>query len=93
MSDKFKSPKTTVYMLLMGMKAGGRIQVEAADQLDMALEEAFAQLELELEWRRREMDRAMDAMFDGNYQWQEDDAKSMGQLIEGIVETLKAIVV
>lgn len=53
----------------------------------------FSQLETELEWRRREMDRAMDAMHEGEYQWQEDDAKAMGQTVEGFVETLKAIVV
>ena len=44
--------------------------------------------EAELEWRRREMERAMDAMHDGEYQWQEDDAKAMGQTVEGICETM-----
>lgn len=50
MSEIIKCPKTAVYMLLMGMKAGGRIQADAADQLDKALEEVFAQLEDALEW-------------------------------------------
>lgn len=53
--------------------------------VEMSYLEEAGKNSVELGWRRREMNRAMDAMFKGKYQ--EDDAKAMGQTTEGICET------
>ena len=48
MSDKRSKESVAVYMTLMGMKAAGRIEEDAAEQLDQIMEEAFSALEAKL---------------------------------------------
>ena len=48
MAEKRSKESVAVYMMLMGMKAAGRIEEDAAEQLDQIMEEAFTALEARL---------------------------------------------